>query len=469
MASSTSLTHTDDHEIEQFLAEPDAFFQSSYTAMQTVPRERLIELQRGALSRRFAQHREQIPMVAKLADRQGITSVDDVDEVVPLLFEHTMYKSYPQALLERQQFDKLTGWVDKLVTVDLSGVDASSCDSIDSWLQTLFDQAGVDIVFSSGTSGTVSFFPWSVRDVKAKWRYCRIAYLQTFGEPPTEAQLSESYHVIAPATRAQGNCLAEAFTLGQGEYQHMPIRAYSADMGWLSSRLRLAAVRGDVSRIDVPASLLARKGELAEAQAREQNHEVFWSETLEKLRGERIFWMGFPHEMHAFAAPYAERGERVGFASNSALLLVGGPKGNVLPPDWRNVVERVMDLPTHATYGMSELSQMSLECAEGRYHLPPWIVPFVLDPETSKMLPRSGVQRGRAAMFDLAPEDHWGGVLSGDEVEVDFDSLCACGATTYHLSLDVARLSDVRGGNDKITCAASPAAHAEAMEFLVGF
>ena len=32
----------------------------------------------------------------------------------------------------------------------------------------------------------------------------------------------------------------------------------------------------------------------------------------------------------------------------------------------------------------------------------------------------------------------------------------------------VARLSDKRGGDDKITCAATPQAHAEAMEFLIG-
>jgi hypothetical protein len=34
--------------------------------------------------------------------------------------------------------------------------------------------------------------------------------------------------------------------------------------------------------------------------------------------------------------------------------------------------------------------------------------------------------------------------------------------------MDIQRLSELQGGDDKITCAAQPAAHAEAMDFLTG-
>jgi hypothetical protein len=118
---------------------------------------------------------------------------------------------------------------------------------------------------------------------------------------------------------------------------------------------------------------------------------------------------------------------------------------------------------------MTELSCFFLQCARGRYHLQPWVIPFVLDPATSELLPRRGVQRGRAAFFDLLPESHWGGLMTGDEIEIDFENPCGCGATSLHAAADVARLSDKRGGDDKITCAASPQAHAEAMQFLTGY
>jgi hypothetical protein len=452
------------------MVEPDQYFGSSYTRMQTLPRERLIELQRGALIRRFEQQREAIPMVAKLAGRQGLTSVEDFDDIVPLLFEHTMYKSYPLALLERQQFDKLTTWVSKLASVDVSAVDVSGCDSIDSWLTLLNEQSDLDVVFSSGTSGTMSFFPWTVRDLELKWRLGRIAYLQRFGSPPQRMMLEDPYHLITTTLRSRRNYFRAFFSLGQDEYFHMRNPAgYNADMMWLAARLRLAAARGDVSRVQVPSSLLARRHELERAQAQEPELETAWNKTLESLKGERIMWMAFPHELYQFAAPFVERGERWGFSPDSSILLVGGPKGNVLPPDWRTTVERFLEAPPRSSYGMTELSLMSLECENGRYHVPPWIIPFVLDPETSKLLPRVGAQRGRGAWFDLAPSDHWGGFITGDEVEVEFDAQCGCGATTFHLAPEIARLTDKRGGDDKISCAASPEAHAEAMNFLVGY
>jgi hypothetical protein len=72
------------------------------------------------------------------------------------------------------------------------------------------------------------------------------------------------------------------------------------------------------------------------------------------------------------------------------------------------------------------------------------------------------------AFFDLMPFAHWGGLMTGDEVEIDFDEPCGCGQTTYHLSSKIARLSEKRGGDDKISCAATPEAYAEAMQFLTG-
>jgi hypothetical protein len=470
MTSATQRHDMQDSEVEQFMVAPDQFFGSSYTAMQTLPRERMVELQQAALVRRFEQQRERIPMVAKLAERQGIKSIDDVEDIVPLLFEHTMYKSYPVALLARQQFDKLTTWISKLTAVDVSAVDATACDSIDAWLQLLADETDLDVFFSSGTSGTMSFSPWSVRDLSLKWRLARATMVQRFGTPPNKTQLDAPYHVLTTTLRSRRNYMGDALALGLDEYFHMSNpNGYSADMGWLAARLRLAAARGDASRVEVPPSLLARRPDLERAQAEEAQQDSDWEHLIESLQGERVVWLAFPHAVYGIAAPRVGRGERWSFAPESSVLLTGGRKGHVLPPEWRSTVERFIDAPIRSGYAMIELSMMALECDNKRYHLPPWFVPFVLDPDTSELLPRQGTQRGRAAFFDLAPSDHWGGFISGDEIEVEFDEPCACGATTYHADADVTRLGEKRGGDDKISCTATPEAHAEAMQFLVGY
>ncbi len=50
-----------------FIADPLNFFEMSYTKMQTVPRPLLTELQTEALKQRFADRRDRIPMLTKLA------------------------------------------------------------------------------------------------------------------------------------------------------------------------------------------------------------------------------------------------------------------------------------------------------------------------------------------------------------------------------------------------------------------
>ena len=118
---------------------------------------------------------------------------------------------------------------------------------------------------------------------------------------------------------------------------------------------------------------------------------------------------------------------------------------------------------------MSEVMAMHQMCEHGHYHIAPWVIPFVLDPDTSAILPRKGVTTGRAAFFDLGADSHWGGFISGDEISVHWDEPCPCGRSTIYASGEIQRYSDKRGGDDKITCAATESAHKEAMDFLSKF
>ena len=68
-------------------------------------------------------------------------------------------------------------------------------------------------------------------------------------------------------------------------------------------------------------------------------------------------------------------------------------------------------------------------------------------------------------MIDLAYQQRWGGVLSGDEVTMTFDR-CACGRDGPFIDDDVRRYSEKEGGDDKITCAGAPEAHDNALAFL---
>ena len=89
----------------------------------------------------------------------------------------------------------------------------------------------------------------------------------------------------------------------------------------------------------------------------------------------------------------------------------------------------------------------------------------MLDPDSGQPKPRSGVQVGRAAYFDLVPDSYWGGFVTGDEVTAHWD-VCACRRTTPHIDAKIVRYSEKRSGDDKITCAAAADAHGAALDFL---
>ena len=87
----------------EFMDDPISFFGQSYTQMHSIGREELETLQRRAMGIRFAQHRQSIEMLRKLADRLGITALHEFNDVVPLFFSHTEFKSYPAALIDKKR------------------------------------------------------------------------------------------------------------------------------------------------------------------------------------------------------------------------------------------------------------------------------------------------------------------------------------------------------------------------------
>src|ERR1700742_4057853 len=154
-----TVTHRTAQSLTEFMDDPINFFGQSYTQMHSIDRDELESLQRQAMAIRFQQHYQSIEMLRKLADRLGITAVDEFNDVVPLMFSHTAFKSYPAALIDKKRFDLMTKWLDKLTSYDLSDVDTAGCTGIDEWIDRLDAQTPLEVITSSGTTGTISILP----------------------------------------------------------------------------------------------------------------------------------------------------------------------------------------------------------------------------------------------------------------------------------------------------------------------
>jgi hypothetical protein len=460
--------------------DPMGYFERSVTKMHSIPRAELEPLQRAALARRFAEHREKIEVVRKLAERLGITELHAFDDVVPLFFPHTVFKSYPAALLDRRRFDLMTKWLAKVTSYDLANVDTSGCETIDEWIDRLDDQTPLEVITSSGTTGTLSIIPKDKAGADYTMRLWRLFLFQTFGREPTPSEVDPVVDVIWP-NHASGKLghlrmaamLKREFTGGdESRFHALYAGAISTDLMFLASKMRAAASRGELDRLEIDPKLLARKDEFLAMQARRpQEMAEFFTRLTRELAGKRVFMIGAYNLMYEVAAAGLERGIRRVFAPDSAILTGGGLKGFVLPDGYMKVIHEFLGVDRiQEGYGMSEISALHWACDEGRYHVQPWVIPFVLDPETSAPLPRRGVQTGRAAFYDLFVRSHWGGVISGDEITIDWDTPCVCGRTSVHIAHDIMRYSEKQGvEDDRISCSATQEVHSEAVSFLQAF
>ena len=392
---------------------------------------------------------------------------------MPIRFKHSMFKSYPPSLLQNNRFDQINRWLSKLTVHDLTTVDVSRCTGIDDWLRVMDRESPVRICHSSGTTGTLSLLPISIEELERAGRYIRLYFLRRYGDD-RKIKPDEYMHVINPGFRhggSQGMRHNEVFlnylALSEDRY-HAAHDRMSSDALYLAGQIRAAKARGQLDRLVVNPAVLKRKKDFDRLQANATTDmQQFLERMTARLEGERVFLSGNWNVLYDFSMAGLATDTKSVFSPDSVVLSGGGAKGMVPPPNWQQTVCEFAGIERiDMSYGMSETMAMHMLCEHDRYHLSPWVIPFVLHPDTGESLPREGSVTGRAAFYDLSQNSRWGGYISGDEVTIDWDCQCPCGRTTPHYAMGIERYSEKRGGDDKITCAATPEAHQEAMDFL---
>ena len=65
-----------------------------------------------AINERFHDRVHKIKLLKNRAETGGIKQVDKMADIVPLLFAHSAYKSYPESWLVEKRWDRLGRWLD---------------------------------------------------------------------------------------------------------------------------------------------------------------------------------------------------------------------------------------------------------------------------------------------------------------------------------------------------------------------
>src|SRR6202046_5931572 len=71
----------------------------------------LRETQLEALNERFQERKDRIRLLGHRAREAGIAEIRSREDMVPLLFPHSVYKSYPESFLIEGEWDRLGQWL----------------------------------------------------------------------------------------------------------------------------------------------------------------------------------------------------------------------------------------------------------------------------------------------------------------------------------------------------------------------
>lgn len=418
-----------------------------------IPFEELREAQVEAVDERLRERRGAIRLLGHRAEEAGLTEVRGREDIVPLLFPHTAYKSYPESFLSGQRWDKLGRWLDTVATHRVPRLDTAAIDGIDGWIEAL-SAAGHHVSCSSGTTGKSAMLVASTADLDWCRKEAVAAYSWGSGVQPLRDRRMLSTGAVAHAPRnvATGQAYADALQDPDAERFENPIPPIT--VGGLTQMvvLRKAIADGTAKPDD-----LRRFEEISAERSKAVAGSVgLVADAAIAARADKLHVSGLWASLYEVAKEVRERGYGAkDFHPENSIYVGGGLKRAVLPDDHREFVHETFNIAperNYQNYSMQELHSGNPRCrGGGRYHVAPWVVPLVLDRDGSTLLPAEGEVEGRAAFVDLSIDGRWGGVITGDRVAIDFGP-CRCGNRGPSIRDDIARYADL-DGDDKIGCA----------------
>jgi hypothetical protein len=440
----------------------------AWALRQKIDLDRLIHLRRQAILALHAGYLENIPVYRRFAESEGIGLLDEVEPIKRhLMFPDDLFKSYDQRWLDESNFTRMNGWLSEIHHRRVD-VDVQDVHSIDAWIDRL-SEAGIRLVYSSGTSGNFSFVPrdapnWDLFKMASA---CYIAPLMMYRKLGTPWQrlltrLAGSFlspQAFSRASRRMGASDYDAVFLdfnrghtgNQVLEQELAVffrkHTFLYETSLSPSILRLAT-RGPKTESD--RSQLSALQEIVVSR-KEQNYlRVIDSLRQSTVAGQKVFIFGTTHQYKELCDTIAGCGEKIRLKEGSLLLFGGGWKsftGQKIQRDQLiTLMSESLGLPDERIlegYSMTEISAFMLRCDYGRFHIPPFIEPAIFDEEL-ELIEGSDV-RGVFGFLDPFATAYPGFIVSGDEVHY-VEGECPCGLTGAAVTeIGRARYREVKG------------------------
>jgi hypothetical protein len=431
-----------------------------------IPFADIRNLQIEAMDERLRERGEKIKLVKHRADEAGITRIGSFEDMVPLLMPHTAYKSYPESFVTDKRWDRLTKWLATTYAYPIEDIGLEGIEDIDEWIARL-GAAGHHLACSSGTTGKAAMLIATEADVQFAAEDGIVAV-----EWGSDIRRGDMRSFVASGgggasshrMMVSGMAMMAAFI--DPSKPRPPSNGKPITIGGIAKMIALRKSVADGSA--KPNEIAAYEAESAERQENLDKAIVRAAEDVIAKRHDRLFIPGMWGSIYQLAKEVRDRGYSAkDFHPENALYLAGGLKRAKLPPDFKEFVYQTFNISPrfiHQIYSMQEIASGMIRCqGGGRYHIPPWVVCLPLTKDGDALLPGvgEGTVEGRAAFFDLSMDGRWGGVISGDHIQVDYGT-CACGNRSPSIREDIYRYSDLEG-DDKIACSGTVDAYVRGM------
>ena len=415
-----------------------------------IPEPELRPLHIAAANEALQEKRGKISALDKRAKETGIEQIRSLEDMVPLLFSHTNYKSYPLNFLTQKRWPQLLQWLSMVSTPDYKDVDVSGVEDVDDFLARLWAK-DYCITTSSGTGGKLSLCPKSKADLDFTKEYVfKFRNLEAGLKPENQFHFFHFGSIQGTYTATYtAKFNIEGFARKDSTYILIdePMKN-SAIMRMADMRKRI--VDGEAT----PDEIAAFEADAA-AQAKRMSDRFDWMiDKLLEVRHELVWVSLMTAQAWELMQRLKARGfNKIEFGPGSIFTGGGGRKHLKLPDDFAEQLNEFFGRKQGpGGYGMSEMTWLYPSCKAKRYHAHPFAAVLILDQPGVKLQPREGIVEGRFAFMDPVTDIRWGGMISGDKVNVDFGP-CPCGRKGATVLNPVNRYTDLTGDADVIQCA----------------
>ncbi len=413
-------------------------------------------------------YQQRMPIYQKICRRMKIEGAADYDTIInQLMIPDDMFKSYPQILLDQRDYQAMDRWVSSISGVTLKSNPLTPQD-IDQWLEYCAAQ-GITLVFSSGTSGHLSFVP---RDTATWQAFTQLpflyipAMLADRGILPAWKQalvrrlprwLSAQRYTSVVQKFGLRSIDGFFFNFSGG---NQGIQLVGQEMGLLTrvahylyaKKMSAAAVRAIVKG---PSSLADAKllDDIMETTVRQkaQNYERMLSQLqLSIKKKHRVMLFGTPALMKEFCEILQQKRLLITLPKGSSVTYGGGWKsftGERIPEEQlRQLLQDTLGIEPKAIsegYSMTEINGLMPKCPQGHFHIPPFLDTVVYD---EALVPLDGEEvSGTLGIIDPFATSYPGFILTGDNVSLSHKP-CDCGLPGSHISkVDRTPGKDVKG------------------------